>query len=140
MRQKIAAIACGIFVMGLAISAPAHAEVRFNFGIGVGADPDFCDGPFDNRNCWDPPFMGPPGIRPPGFVPYYPYYPYRQPAAARISCDTGARIVLGSGYRSVRAIDCRGDTYRYQASRKGKPVEIRMWSRTGRIYRVTPLR
>jgi hypothetical protein len=42
-----------------------------------------------------------------------------------ISCGEGRRIVRNEGFRSVRAIDCSGDIYRYNAKgRRGSKATV----------------
>ncbi len=42
----------------------------------------------------------------------------------RISCRTGRRIVGRSGFNRVRVIECRGDTYTYQAKRGSRHFRV----------------
>ena len=48
----------------------------------------------------------------------------------RISCREGKRVVRSHGYRQVEAVKCQGNTYRYQAIRRGKlwSVRVSAWS------------
>ncbi|HHI82503.1 MAG TPA: hypothetical protein ENJ99_05055 [Rhizobiales bacterium] len=55
---------------------------------------------------------------------------------ARISCSAARRIVRSHGYRHVRATDCRGSRYTFLATKRGHRYRIRMYSRSGRIYKV----
>jgi hypothetical protein len=55
---------------------------------------------------------------------------------SRISCDEGREIVSVRGYYSVRAIECRGDTYTYLGRRKGDSFKVAVNPMTGRIAEV----
>ena len=50
-----------------------------------------------------------------------------------ITCSQGRRIVERRGFRNVRAIDCRGDTFRYSGRRRGDSCRIDVRRRNGQI-------
>ena len=51
----------------------------------------------------------------------------------RISCRTGKRIVHQSGYRRVRVIECRGNTYTYKGKRGSRVYRLSVDSLDGII-------
>ncbi|MGI9515113.1 MAG: hypothetical protein ACR2OL_19620 [Anderseniella sp.] len=51
----------------------------------------------------------------------------------RISCRTGKRIVRKSGYRRVRVIECRGNTYTYKGKRGSRVYRLSVDSFDGVI-------
>jgi hypothetical protein len=51
----------------------------------------------------------------------------------RISCRTGKRIVRNSGYRRVRIIECRGNTYTYKDKRGSRVYRLSVDSLDGII-------
>jgi hypothetical protein len=51
----------------------------------------------------------------------------------RISCRTGKRIVRNSGYRRVRVIECRGNTYTYKGKRGSRVYRLSVDSLDGII-------
>jgi hypothetical protein len=51
----------------------------------------------------------------------------------RISCRTGKRIVRNSGYRRVRIIECRGNTYTYKGKRGSRVYRLSVDSLDGII-------
>ncbi|MEO9876644.1 MAG: hypothetical protein ABJM26_05625 [Anderseniella sp.] len=51
----------------------------------------------------------------------------------RISCRTGKRIVRKSGYRRVRVIECRGNTYTYKGKRGSRVYRLSVDSLDGII-------
>lgn len=81
-------------------------------GHGYGPGPDFGPGYYDD----------------PGF--YRPYYRFR------ISCWEGRDSVREAGFRNVRAIDCNGSRYSYEARRRGDSFIVSVNSRSGRIVSV----
>ena len=85
----------------------AEAGVKIHIGVGIGA----------------------PGFYGPGY--YAPVYRHR------ISCGRAVSIVRHSGFYRVRAVDCSGRRYTFHAKRKGIWRRIRMYSASGRIYKVT---
>jgi hypothetical protein len=48
----------------------------------------------------------------------------------RISCEEGRGVLRDHGYRQIQASKCQGNTYRYQAFRRGKlwSVRVNAWS------------
>jgi hypothetical protein len=53
----------------------------------------------------------------------------------RISCGEARRIVRNSGFRNVDTIECRGRTYTFEATRRGRDVTVYFDSRNGRVWR-----
>jgi hypothetical protein len=53
----------------------------------------------------------------------------------RISCGEARRIVRSSGFRNVDTIECRGRTYTFEATRRGRDVTVFVDSRNGRVWR-----
>ena len=51
----------------------------------------------------------------------------------RISCRTGKRIVRNSGYRRVRVVECRGNTYTYKGKRGSRVYRLSVDSLDGII-------
>ena len=62
---------------------------------------------------------------------YYLDQPVRRPVAG--SCTRAAQVLRASGYRSVKATDCRGSTYSFRAIKNGKRYKVNVSARTGRI-------
>ncbi len=124
-----------------AMVSPAEAKTRVHVGVGLGYDPfwDDCENPglIDycrygyypgtyHRRVW-------PGYYNSYHRPYYrdPYFRFE----SRNSCSAAALTIRNSGYRNVRALDCRGRYFKYQASRRGKIYTFNVDTRTGRISR-----
>jgi hypothetical protein len=75
-------------------------------------------------------------IRPrPPIEPPHHTSPWDDQDEYRISCGEGRRIVRQSGFRRVRAIDCSGNTYRYNASSRDGRVTV-LVNMDGDIVRV----
>ncbi len=53
----------------------------------------------------------------------------------RLSCGEARARVRHSGYRNVATIECRGATYTFEATRRGRDVTVFVNSRNGRIWR-----
>ena len=53
----------------------------------------------------------------------------------RLSCGEARRIVRRSGFRNVSTIECRGRTYTFEATRRGRDVTVYVNSRTGDVWR-----
>ena len=53
----------------------------------------------------------------------------------RMSCGEARARVRSSGYRNVDTIECRGSTYTFEATRKGRDVIVIVNSHTGAIWR-----
>lgn len=58
----------------------------------------------------------------------------------KISCWEGRREVRRAGFRNVRALRCSGDTYRYNAIRRGHNWTVRVDAWSGRILSARPVR
>lgn len=102
-------ILASIFALGLAMGFPVGAQADSNVK-------DY----FDRREIGDPDYR-------------YGWYPsvYR----GRISCSEARARVRNSGYRNVDTIECRGSTYTFEATRKGRDVRVFVNSRTGALSR-----
>jgi hypothetical protein len=130
----------GMAMLGAAVAtvpvmtSDAEAKTRIYLGVGAGYDP-FYDPYFDDCD-----YRGV-GLR----CRYYDgrvyrYRPYFRPAPrfyfeGRNSCSTAARAISRGGYRNVKALDCKGRYYKYQATRRGKVYLFNVDTRTGRISR-----
>ncbi len=53
----------------------------------------------------------------------------------RLSCGEAKARVRHSGYRNVATIECRGSTYTFEATRKGRDVTVFVNARNGAIWR-----
>lgn len=53
----------------------------------------------------------------------------------RLSCGEARARVRNSGFRNVATIECRGATYTFEATRRGRDVTVYVNSRNGRIWR-----
>lgn len=92
-----------------ALPAPgARADVDVDIGIGIGG---FYPGYHDSG------YGG-------GYGHGYGYgHGHGRPA---ISCGTGRRIVMRSGFRNVRAFDCGRPSYGYRAWKHGREFVVRV--------------
>ena len=53
----------------------------------------------------------------------------------RLSCGEARARVRNSGFRNVATIECRGATYTFEATRRGRDVTVFVNARNGRIWR-----
>lgn len=68
-----------------------------------------------------------------GYGWYRPvHYGYNR---GRLTCGEARRIVRNSGFRNVDTIECRGRTYTFEATRRGRDVTVFVNSRNGRVWR-----
>ena len=104
-------ILASIFALGLAMGFPAGAQADSNVK-------DY----FDRREIGDP-------------YGCYGCYPRWGVYQGRISCSAAKARVRNSGYRNVDTIECRGSTYTFEATRKGRDVRVFVNSRTGALSR-----
>lgn len=104
-------ILASIFALGLAMGFPAVAQAD-------SSGKDY----FDRREIGDP-F---------GCYGCYPRYGVYQ---GKMSCSAAKARVRNSGYRNVHTIECRGITYTFEATRKGRDVIVLVNSRTGAVWR-----
>jgi hypothetical protein len=95
------------FAMGLPAGARADSNVK-----------DY----FDRREIGDP-------------YGCYGCYPRWRIHQGRLSCSAAKARVRNSGYRNVATIECRGSTYTFEATRKGRDVKVLVNSKTGAIWR-----
>lgn len=112
-----------------AYSGPAEAKTRIYLNFG----PD-CYG----YDCGYGYGYGYPGPHRHYANPYYlhprRYEPYRR--VHRISCSEARSIVRNRGYRNVATRDCKGSTYSFRATRRGKVYIVSVSSRSGAIISV----
>jgi hypothetical protein len=55
------------------------------------------------------------------------------PAATLISCSKATGIVAGYGFSDVKASDCKGQSYAFNATRDGKPYVIKLSAKSGEL-------
>lgn len=80
----------------------------------------------------------------------YPHYDYRvgpdyrfrkgygwyNPAyRARLSCEAAYRQVARRGFRNIKTVECRGQTYTFRATRNGNRQVVYVDARTGALMR-----
>jgi hypothetical protein len=116
-------IALGV-LGGVAITAPAQADVRVYLGV-----------PFH-------PYQVGPGWR---YYDGYGWYDYGRYGAFRpynngyyprkLTCNQARRMVDRNGYSKVDARDCSGRTYSFRASRNGKRHTVYVNAFTGDMWR-----
>lgn len=53
----------------------------------------------------------------------------------RLSCGEAKWRVRDMGFRNVSTIECRGITYTFEATRRGRDVTVFVNSRNGRVWR-----
>ena len=53
----------------------------------------------------------------------------------RISCGEAKWRVRSSGFRNVSTIECRGSTYTFEATRKGRDVIVYVNAKNGALWR-----
>jgi len=109
----IAAFAAALAV-GLPAAAEAKTDVKIYFGVPhysyrVGPDYHFRDG--------------------------YGWYQPRNMHRGRLSCGEARRMVRNRGFRNVSTIECRGRTYTFEATRRGRDIIVYVNSRTGDVWR-----
>lgn len=64
----------------------------------------------------------------------YGCYPRLGFYRARLSCGEAKWRVRNSGFRNVSTIECRGRTYTFEATRKGRDVVVYVNARNGAIW------
>ncbi len=65
----------------------------------------------------------------------YDCYPRWGFYRAHLSCGEAKWRVRNSGFRNVSTIECRGRTYTFEATRKGRDVIVYVDSRNGALWR-----
>jgi hypothetical protein len=60
-------------------------------------------------------------------------------SAAALSCDKATAIVAGYGFATVKAEDCQGQVYGFNATRDGKTYAIKLSARSGELTEVKKL-
>lgn len=104
-------ILASLIAAGLAMGLPAGALANSNAK-------DY----FDRREIGDP-------------FGCYGCYPRFGVYQGKMSCSAAKARVRNSGYRNVHTIECRGITYTFEATRKGRDVIVLVNSRTGAFSR-----
>lgn len=118
MKKLLAATGVAAAVALAAVAGPRDAEARVNVDVNIGIP--------------GPVFVDP--------VPIYPGWGYPVYWANRwVSCAHGAQIVRASGFRSVRATNCRGAHYEYIGRSGGRTFWIKLRAANGRIVGVRRL-
>jgi|RhiMetdeSRZDD1v2_1073273.scaffolds.fasta_scaffold03958_7 hypothetical protein len=110
LRNALCAAVLAIPVM-VAGAAPSMADTDVNVRFGVGL---------------------------PGFgYSHYPYYDdsYIQRPYGRLSCWQAKQLVRDRGFHRVRAIECNGRVYTFEAVRRGRIVMVNVNARTGAVWR-----
>ena len=115
-------IALGV-LGGVAVTAPAQADVRVYFGVPFHP---YQVGPgwryYDGYGWYDYGRYG-------AFRPYNNYY------GRKLTCNQARRMVDRNGYSKVEARDCQGRTYSFRASRNGKRHTVYVNAFTGDMWR-----
>jgi hypothetical protein len=70
-----------------------------------------------------------------GFGWYDPRIEERRRFRDRLTCAEARRAVRNKGYRNVATVECRGATYTFQATRRGRDVVVYINARTGGVWR-----
>ena len=70
-----------------------------------------------------------------GCYPRFGVYPRVGVYRGRLSCGEARARVRHSGFRNVATIECRGRTYTFEATRRGRDVIVYVNARTGAIWR-----
>jgi hypothetical protein len=65
----------------------------------------------------------------------YDCYPRFGVYHGRLSCGEARARVRHSGFRNVSTIECRGSTYTFEATRRGRDVTVYVNARNGAIWR-----
>ena len=97
----------------LAVGLPMGAEAKSKFGATEYFDRNEIGDPYGCYGCY------------PRVGLYY----------GRISCGKAKARVRHGGYRNVATIECRGSTYTFEATRKGRDVTVFVNARNGAISR-----
>ena len=74
--------------------------------------------------------------RPPIYIDPGYYRPPIYESRDRISCREARQIVREEGFRDVRAFDCEGRSYQFEARRKGRSFIVVVSARSGNIIDV----
>lgn len=126
MFTKTLIAVAAVATLASAASAPANAKTNLDVYLGIG------------------------GFGPGYYEPSYPVYdePRYEPRRPRyhapryerygVSCDEGADIVRESGFRKVRALNCSGKRYKYQARRDGDTYIVKVSRNGGNVISVEP--
>ncbi len=65
----------------------------------------------------------------------YGCYPRQGFFMGRLSCGEARASVRHSGYRNVATIECRGRTYTFEATRRGRDVIVYVNAKNGALWR-----
>lgn len=119
VRPTLLAIALAATAATATTAAKADVDVFFGLGGGPGWS--------GHGHGYGPGYYDDPGFDRPYYRPYDRF---------RISCWEGRDSVREAGFRNVRAIDCNGSRYSYEARRRGDSFIVSVNSRSGRIVSV----
>ncbi len=141
-KTIIAGFALLIAVFAFQPVNQAEAKVRVQIGIGgYGGYNPYYDGygnryrPHYRQRYYGPGYYG--DYRPRRYR-YVPRYRPRR-ATRRLNCRQARRVVRSYGYRNIRALDCRGKRYTFNAIKHGRWYQVRLNSRNGRLFGVRRL-
>jgi hypothetical protein len=87
---------------------------------------------------YEPEFAPPPRKRKPVYV-LRPEPAPEKPKPKLISCKKAAGIVSDYGFENVKATDCKGQSYAFQANRDGKSFTVTLNSVNGALTKVKKL-
>ena len=108
MKKMIFASAFAtVLVLGMPVGAEAKSNVQRYFDRHEIGDPYGC---YDCTRPWG-------------------YY------RGRMSCGEAKARVRRSGYRNVDTVECRGSTYTFEATRRGRDVIVFVNSQNGALWR-----
>jgi len=138
------------FVMLFAIFAfqpVQEAEAKPNIHIGIGGFNPYYGGydPYYGRGRYPPRYYERRYYEPRRRYygdprPRQRYVPRSKRRYGRVNCRQAKRIVRRSGYRRIRATDCRGKQFKFHAKRGGRWWVIGVLSKNGRMYGIHRLR
>jgi len=127
MFKKTIFAVTALFAAFVAFQPVGQAEARVNVDIGLGF-PGYYGG-----------YYAPAPVYVPAPRYYAPRYRYRPVRRYRMTCGQVRRNLRNRGYYRIRAIDCRGARYTFQARRDGRWYRLRILSRNGRVYKARRL-
>jgi len=125
MFKKSIIVATALFASFVAFQPIEQAEARVNVDIGIGIPgPGYYGGGYGYHNP----------------APYYGRDRYYRPRRSyRLTCGQVRRKIRNRGFYRIRAVDCSGSRYTFNAKRHGVWYRLRVKSRNGRIYKVSHL-
>jgi hypothetical protein len=135
MITKTLIAAAAVSAIALGASAPANAKVHVDLYVG-GFAPGYYEPVQPSYPVYDNGY-GDNGYDDNGYQDDgYRRHHRRQTEYYGISCDDGSQAVRDIGFRKVRAIDCSGRRYTYQARRHGSTFIVKVSSRNGQVLSV----